>query len=373
VARILYFVSGHGFGHAVRSAQVVRALSVLGHSCEIVSSAPRWIFEANLKGVAFGHRDFRGDVGVAQVDSIRNDLPATLAGWRELLAASERWLERGLKICRAEKPAVIVSDVVPLAFPLARRAGIASALVATFTWDWILEHYADDNPAFREIAGLLRELYLQADRMIYTPFAYGLPALHPAHEVSLIGKRAAASKAEIRKRLALDSRPAFLVSFGGCGINDVEKMELGKLKDFQFLFHGGKRPANGNIITVPEGSAAHEELVAASDAVITKPGYGICTECTLNRTAMVYTSRGKFAEYGPLSREMQQYFPAVFIPPEELLGGAIGAYLEKIPPFTPAHRMDAGTGATEAARIIAAMAWRPHPASGSGGSNDKLV
>ncbi len=355
MAHILYFVSGHGFGHAVRSAQVVRALSGMGHFCEIVSSAPRFIFDVNLKGVPFGYRNVECDIGVVQVDSLGNDLPSTLKRWREFLAASDQWVRRGLQICREVKPGVIVSDIAPLAFPLARRAGIASVLVTTFTWDWILDFYKDGEMAFGEIADQLRGFYRQADCMVSTPFAYGLPSLRPAHTVSLIGKRAAMPKADIRKRLGLDSRPAFLVSFGGCGINDVGRMELGRLDGYQFLFHGEQYPPGENIVAVSDEDATHEELVAGSDAIISKPGYGICSACVLNRTPMFYTSRGRFAEYDLLSQEMQKYFPAVFVSQEELLGGGIGAYLGQIPPFTAKHQTDPGTGAGEVAAIIASM------------------
>ena len=39
----------------------------------------------------------------------------------------------------------------------------------------------------------------------------------------------------------------------------------------------------------------YEDLVRAVDVVLTKPGYGIISECIANDTAMVYTSRGRFA------------------------------------------------------------------------------
>ena len=36
----------------------------------------------------------------------------------------------------------------------------------------------------------------------------------------------------------------------------------------------------------------YEDLVAAVDVVLTKPGYGIVSECVANDTALLYTSRG---------------------------------------------------------------------------------
>ncbi|MBI5177633.1 MAG: hypothetical protein HZA04_00055 [Nitrospinae bacterium] len=355
MASILYYVSGHGFGHAVRSARVVRELSKLGHRCEIVSSAPRYIFDANLKEVTFGYHSSECDPGVAQVDSLKNNIAETRNRWEKYLAQAEKWLDNGMRLCGELKPSAIVSDTVPLACVLARRAGAPSFLVTTFTWDWILDFYRDDDPAFIGIAAHVREWYQLADNLIYTPFAYGLPDVRPAHKVSLIGKRAALPKTELRRTFGLDGRPAFLVSFGGCGANGIEKMGVQKLEQYQFVFMGDETRREGNRLTFSNGSAVHEDLLAACDAVITKPGYGVCTECTLNRTPMLYTTRGKFAEYDPLVREMQSYFPAVYIPQKELFNGGLGSYLENIPPFTPEHKTDSGTGAEEAARPITAI------------------
>ena len=48
----------------------------------------------------------------------------------------------------------------------------------------------------------------------------------------------------------------------------------------------------------------YEDLVGAVDVVITKPGYGIISDCVANGTAMLYTPRGRFAEYEVMVREM---------------------------------------------------------------------
>ena len=65
----------------------------------------------------------------------------------------------------------------------------------------------------------------------------------------------------------------------------------------------------------------HEDLVAAVDVVLTKPGYGIISECVANDTALVYTSRGHFVEYDVLVREMPRWLRCGFISNEDLLAG----------------------------------------------------
>lgn len=350
--RVLYYISGHGFGHAVRSAQVVRELFQRGIQCEILSSAPRYIFDCNLRDVRFHYHYLENDIGVRQRGSLEVDLQATIQGWSECLAGEKDWMEAQLRLARDIKPDAIVGDITPFAFPLARRAGLPSFLVASFTWDWILDFYKDDAAAFGEIAARLREHYLLADQLIYTPLSFGLPPVKKARLVPLIGKRSSFSREELRDRLKLDSRPAFLISFGGFGLREMEKLGLDGMKDFQFIFLAGKDKKDGNLISFSGGSAAHEDLVAVSDAVITKPGYGISAEAILNATPMIYTSRGKFAEYEPLVEELKRYIPTSCISNEELFSGGLKPYLERPPRFSDGLLTDPGTGAGDAAEII---------------------
>jgi L-arabinokinase len=65
----------------------------------------------------------------------------------------------------------------------------------------------------------------------------------------------------------------------------------------------------------------YPDLVAAADAVISKPGYGIVSECLANRARLLYTPRGAFREYSILVREMKRWLPAREISPERLAAG----------------------------------------------------
>jgi L-arabinokinase len=82
----------------------------------------------------------------------------------------------------------------------------------------------------------------------------------------------------------------------------------------------------------------YEDLVAASDAVITKPGYGIVSDCLANGTAIIYTSRGRFAEYECLVDSIKMHLPHTYISNEDLRAARWSTALENVfaqPPRTP--------------------------------------
>ena len=96
----------------------------------------------------------------------------------------------------------------------------------------------------------------------------------------------------------------------------------------------------------------YEDLVGAADVVITKPGYGIISECVANDTAVLYTSRGRFAEYDVLVREMPRYLRCRYLDQEDLFAGRWRAALEALlaSPAPPEHpRTD---GAEVTARML---------------------
>ena len=75
MSSILYYITGHGYGHAVRSNQVIRSLKKARPDADIQvrTTAPKWLFP---KTVRYSRQAI--DVGIVQRDSLEMDLDATL-------------------------------------------------------------------------------------------------------------------------------------------------------------------------------------------------------------------------------------------------------------------------------------------------------
>src|SRR5439155_13831806 len=141
------------------------------------------------------------------------------------------------------------------------------------------------------------------------------------------------------------------MSFGGYGLAGLDTAALGRLRDYMIMTtdfpaqgHDIK-PASG-LMYLPEARLygagyRYQDLVLAADVVVTKPGYGIISECIANDAAMLYTSRGRFPEYDVLVKEMPKYLRAQFIEQPDPLAGRLAPSLERLlasppPPLTPA-------------------------------------
>ncbi len=74
----------------------------------------------------------------------------------------------------------------------------------------------------------------------------------------------------------------------------------------------------------------YEDLVRAVDVVVTKPGYGIISECLANDTALLYTSRGDFREYQVLVDAMPAFLRCAFIDHDDLFAGQWAPHLDAV-------------------------------------------
>jgi hypothetical protein len=356
------YVSGHGFGHATRTAEVLREVAARapGLPVTVSTSAPALLFEGVRPTPAV--RAVECDVGLAQKDALTIDEAGTVAAWRVFRAGWDRLVADEAAWLRASGARLVLGDIPPLAFAAAAAAGLPSVAMGNFSWDWIYAHLARREPALAEAAAACREAYARATVLLRLPFAGDLSAFTRIEDSPLVARRPTVPKAEARRRVGLDARPAVLLSFGGVGMPGLQPAAFGGLDDYQFLLTGraGDGPAPANLRRV-DGSVlagaglSYPDLVGAADVVVTKPGYGIVTDCIGAGARLVYTDRGDFPEYPVMVAEMERYLPAVFASNDDVRGGRLGPALEAVlaAPFPRSPRTDGAAVAAE--RILARL------------------
>ena len=92
---IIYYISGHGYGHSKRSIELIKTLMRKNPELffHIRTDAPRWIFELNLDSNYELH-NVRLDIGAVQETSFHIDKQKTLAAVTELYEQKEEIVER---------------------------------------------------------------------------------------------------------------------------------------------------------------------------------------------------------------------------------------------------------------------------------------
>jgi hypothetical protein len=347
---VAMYVSGHGFGHAVRSAEVVAALLKLETKVVIRTDAPDWLFPAQATYVK-AQRPM--DIGVAQHDGLELDIDQTRRRWRTFADDFELAAQCDAEQLRQHEVDFVVGDIPPLAFAAAARAGIRSAAMGNFGWDWIYGAWPDFQAAIQNV----QRGYAEADLLYRLPFHSTDPDAFPGfkrvEDVPLIARRASQPRHQVRAALGLaEQQTVVLLSFGAFGLDGLA---LPKIDGAMFVVSPplGEKVAPGpNVLHLNKPPTDYVSLLAAADVVVTKPGYGIVADSLANRVAMLYTNRGPFREYDVLVAALHSHGRAHFIPREDLLVGNIAPYLEALAANTTPWTDQPMNGATVVANRV---------------------
>jgi L-arabinokinase len=326
------------------------------------TAAAKWLFDVTVRAPIEFHV-VQCDTGVIQSDSLHLDIPRSIREAWQFMANLDERADVEAAFLRTRGATLVVGDLPPLAFAAAHRAGIPSVAVGNFTWDWIYAAYEDAIAAAPGLLPAIRTAYRHASLTLRLPLWGGFEDWgSPIVDLPFVARHSIRSPAEVRRELGMtDGRRMVLVSFGGLGIADLPLEPLASIDGYAVVTTGhGLKPTHG----VPAGvrllddrdvyarGLRYEDLVRAADVVVTKPGYGIIAECLANDTAMLYTSRGQFAEYGVLVSGMPRFLRCRFLGHDDLYSGRWQAHLDALlaQPAPPDHpRTD---GAVIAARYL---------------------
>jgi len=340
--RFVFYISGHGLGHSTRDIEVIASLETRCPAADVIvrTAAQRWLFDLTApSGVQF--QEFQADTGVIQIDSLRLDEEATVAEAKRFYADFDARVAAEANLLRAMRADLVIGDIPPLAFAAAARAGIRSVAISNFTWDWIYGAYPAFETAAPEVIPTIRSAYALAARALRLPLHGGFESMtNLIEDIPFIARRSTRDRAEVRGMLGITGdRPVVLTSFGAYGA-DLPVDRISASRRFALLTPQ-REPPRG---------LRYQDLVAASDVVVSKPGYGIVSECIANGAALLYTSRGRFREYDLFVQEMPRLLRCRYLSQEDLSAGSWEESIEALlaqPPPADRPRIDGADVAAE--------------------------
>jgi L-arabinokinase len=325
---IAFYITGHGFGHAVRSYQVIRALNkaVPAWEIHVRTTAPEWLFQDPSGSVVYHQTKI--DIGIVQKDSLAMDLTETLRSCRDLHERASSLIESELAFVRQHRIALIVSDIPALAFEVAAQAMIPSVAITNFTWSWIYRAYQERYPAFLSLIEEMESFYRKATLAMTLPYACDLSIFPSRKAIPWITRTSSLSKHQARASFALpQSATIVLLSFGGLGIERLPWKTLQRLQDYYFIGTEERPQRAGNICVLPEMQREYCDLVRAADVIIAKPGYGIVADILAHQTPVLYIERSDFPEFPYLAQALNELTTAEFLSLDDLLSGGIEPHL----------------------------------------------
>lgn len=313
---VAFCISGHGFGHASRQVEVINAFGALrpDQAVHVFTMASKWLLDRTIR-VPVTVIPLAVDSGAIQRDSLAIDIPTTLDAAATFeagadvsaMALAREFRERGI--------GVAVCDAPPMPCTAARLAGVPAVVLSNFTWDWIYGDFTSDHQGFEALPARLAARYAEACAAWRLPMHGGFDTFDTVLDFPWIARRSRRNRDEVRRLIGAEgTRPLVLVSFGGYGVAGMTLAHHEKAP-YRLVWSGGAEhgpvSAPGDALRLDRDylgtlGLRYEDLVAAVDVVVSKPGYGIVSECVANRAALLYTDRGRFREYPVMVEQMPE-------------------------------------------------------------------
>ena len=381
---LVFYVSGHGLGHAARVIEVINAILARRDDVRVITrtTAPQWLFDKTIKPFSpsrqgpgfsrgvhdqFSRGELETDTGVVQIDSLHLDEAATVARAHDFMRTFDERVAAEAAFLKQHHAALVVADTPPLGIAAAKRARLTAVALGNFTWDWIYSAYDGADGVTQTI----RQAYRLADMALRLPMNGGFEVFPTIVDLPFVARRSLREPLDTRRVLGLpEHERLILVSFGGYGLDGLDLEALGRLPGYGVLMSGGvpfaevPRPLQGgrrgSVIPLDEramyaAGVRYEDLVRSVDVVVSKPGYGIIAECLANHTALLYTSRGRFIEYDVLVAQMPRFLRAHYLDHDDLFAGRWLAHLDALVGQPAPPEQPAVNGADVAAQLLLDM------------------
>jgi hypothetical protein len=355
---IAYYITSHGYGHGVRSGSVIRALHHLypQFAVHIITHLPE-AFLADQAGTGrHSHRAGSFDVGMVQLDSIRVDVDSTLNRVEQLYRAREELIEQERAFLVKKRIGLVVSDIPGIPIEAASGLGIPSLAIGNFGWDWIYSEFVPRNPRWQPIVESLREEYGRADLLLRLPFCEEMSAFPRKQDIPLVASPGTCRRAEIARLTGCDGGKKWvLLSFTTLDWDSEALGRVRRIEEYEFFSVLPLQWAHSGIHGLNREDIPFSDVLASVDAVISKPGFGIVSDCVVNGKPLIYADRTDFLEYPILVSAIRKYLKHVHIPGADLYRGDVRESLDRLwNSPEPEAKLGRG-GDVIAARIIASL------------------
>lgn len=324
-------ITGHGFGHVAQTAPVLNRLHERMPQLRLtVRSAVPLAYLRSRIHAPFAHLSSEGDTGMAMSSAIDVHVEKSRAAYRAFHADWEARVAEEARLLRELGADLVLSNVGYLPLAGAQRAGIANAALCSLNWFDVYRHYCgDDSGSVRTdpstkplvlskvegsgrtedemIAAQIHACYANADAFLrVTPgmAMEHLTNLVPVAPIAVVGHN---RRDELNHRLNLaQEEKLVLVSLGGItGRLPIERWP--RIDGVRWLVQQSWQVAHPDAIVLESLPMSFADLLASSDVLLCKTGYGSFVEAACSGTPVLYVNRADWPESPVLAGWLQQH------------------------------------------------------------------
>lgn len=353
---VVYYISAHGYGHSVRSCDVIRALRESRPDLPVIirSATNPELFQYRLAGLDCRVDPIELDVGLVQHDSLRADLDESLRRAQSLIRRRDDLVKDECAYLSSVNASRVVADIPAIPFAAAENLGLRALGVANFSWDWIYSEFAERDRRWQKVVDAFAADYSKADILLRLPFSGPMQAFPRQMDVGLLTRPGNPRREEIAHACGADpGKRWILICFWSLEWDATARERIGALDHYQFFTMPEIDIGQQNTFRLSQRDYPFNDIVASVDGVLSKPGYGIISDCIANDKPLVYAERSDFLEYAVLVDNIRKYLRHACISMEQLYAADFDHALQALwGQHRPAEHLAFGGAETIAETII---------------------
>ncbi|MDC0170056.1 hypothetical protein OAI67_03265 [Candidatus Nitrosopelagicus sp.] len=290
--KILYYVSEHGLGHLTRSIALIRELQ---NEVEIIiRNSNESVLKKSIPKIStFSGKTDQGPI--ISENSVSIDWKKTFTFVNDWYSNFNSNVQKEYDFIKKLEPDVVISDISPIPLSASKKLNIQSIAISNFTWLDIFSKLENFN------LQLIQESYENTSFCIQLPLSTKMDVFKQKKKVGFVCKLPTEDKTLIRKKLNID-KSKFLILIN---LPKFFNVTLKNFKNFQVISTGAKTSFENTIFIEPfiEG----QNLINASDLVVSKCGYGMISECLTNGIPFKLISDESHPEQNAMIEHLSRY------------------------------------------------------------------
>ncbi|BCB05850.1 glycosyltransferase [Bacillus sp. KH172YL63] len=297
IIKIAYYISDYGYGHATRSSAVIQGLLDTINRVEITlrHSFAMPFLRANFRDERVIFRHMETDLGYfLKKDSLEPDRDRLNREYDSFIKQWDEKVEDEVSFLQDQQIDLILSDIVPTAFPAAKKAGIPSIGISNFTW-----YTAYEGLISEEKLAPLKKAYGSMDAFFSLAGENEPPWTTEKRSFDFFSRRIDEQEVHrIRQMLNPDGDKVLVYAGLGMKIthDSLDGVGLWDQEDVIFIVSSNMNISKGNVFHIPQDYLDSQNFIAAADLAITKAGWGSISEAVIGETPLLIIDRQSMKE-----------------------------------------------------------------------------
>jgi hypothetical protein len=327
VPHLVVSISGHGYGHVAQTAPVLNQLHrILPEIRFTVRSTVPLPYLRSRIHAPFVHLPSEGDIGMVMTSALDVDVAASRAAYRAFHTDWEARIAEEARLLHELQADMVLANVGYLPLAGAQRVGIANAALCSLNWFDIYRHYCGDDA----IAAQILACYTNADAFLRATPGMTMNYLDNLVPVAPIADIGTNRRDELNHLLRLSQEERLvLVSMGGIA-SRLPMERWPRTPGVRWLVQESWQVQHPDAITLESLPFSFSDLLASSDALLCKPGYGSFVEAARSGVPVLYVNRPDWPESPALIAWLQQHGTSRQISRNDLESGDYASSLSSL-------------------------------------------